>query len=101
MRKISKIIIHCSATPRGKDFSAEVIRDWHVKGNGWSDIGYHYFLTKDGKVHMGRNVNIISTTQEGCDEESVSICLSGEHNFTEEQFKALRYLCWEINSKFK
>ena len=33
MREIDKIIIHCSATPPHKDFSAEDIRDWHVKGN--------------------------------------------------------------------
>ena len=38
MRPIDKIIVHCTATPRNKDFSAEDIRDWHVKGNGWDDI---------------------------------------------------------------
>ena len=48
MRPISKIIVHCSATPRNKDFTAEDIRDWHVKGNGWDDIGYHYVVRLDG-----------------------------------------------------
>ena len=41
MRKINKIIIHCSATPELKDFDVKDIRGWHVEGNGWSDIGYH------------------------------------------------------------
>ena len=31
MRKINKIIIHCSATPAYQNFSAKDIRDWHVK----------------------------------------------------------------------
>jgi len=39
MRDINLIVIHCSATPEGKHFSTETIRDWHVNGNKWSDIG--------------------------------------------------------------
>ena len=57
MRAIEKIVIHCSATPRNKDFSAEDIRDWHVKGNGWSDIGYHYVIRLDGTIEYGRMVD--------------------------------------------
>ena len=40
MRPIDSIIIHCSATPEGKHFTAADIRRWH-KAQGWSDIGYH------------------------------------------------------------
>ena len=57
MREIKEIIIHCSATPLGKDFSAEVIRDWHVKGNGWDDIGYHFIVRLDGTIEYGRMVD--------------------------------------------
>ena len=40
-RKSTKeIILHCSATPEGKDYSVETIDKWH-KGKGWSCIGYH------------------------------------------------------------
>ena len=39
MRKIDKIIVHCSATPKGKHFSAETIKSWHLK-RGFSDICY-------------------------------------------------------------
>ena len=38
MRKITKIIVHCSATPEGKDIKTETIRDWHVNGNRWEYI---------------------------------------------------------------
>tara|TARA_R110001632_G_scaffold174521_1_gene294103 strand:+ start:521 stop:721 length:201 start_codon:yes stop_codon:yes gene_type:complete len=54
MRKIDKIIVHCSATPQFKDFDVEDIRDWHVNGNGWSDIGYHYIIKLDGEIQVGR-----------------------------------------------
>ena len=54
MRKIDKIIIHCSATPGLKNFDVKDIRDWHVNGNGWSDVGYHYVIKLDGEVQLGR-----------------------------------------------
>lgn len=55
-RPINKIIVHCSATPEGKDFTVDDIRSWH-KQKGWSDIGYHYVVYRDGSVHVGRDVN--------------------------------------------
>lgn len=55
-RRIDKIIVHCSATPEGKDFTVDDIRKWH-KQKGWSDIGYHYVVYRDGSVHVGRDVN--------------------------------------------
>ena len=58
MRKISKIIIHCSATPEGKDFTVQQIRQWHTapkpKGNGWRDIGYHFVIYRDGEDESDR-----------------------------------------------
>lgn len=46
MRELDRIILHCSATPEGRDIDAAIIRKWHTNpqpyGRGWSDIGYHY-----------------------------------------------------------
>lgn len=56
-RKITELIVHCTATPEGKDYTVEDIRRWH-KAKGWSDIGYHYVIYRDGSIHAGRNVNI-------------------------------------------
>ncbi len=47
MRKITEIIVHCTATRAdwwaGKRTSDKVreIKRWHVQDRGWSDIGYH------------------------------------------------------------
>lgn len=52
-RPIWEIVVHCTATPEGRDVSVETIRGWHRK-NGWSDIGYHYVVALDGAVQAGR-----------------------------------------------
>ena len=54
MRKIDKFIIHCSATREGQDISIDTIRKWHVEENGWSDVGYHYVVDLEGRIHLGR-----------------------------------------------
>ena len=55
MRKLTRIILHCTATPGGRHVDVATIRDWHRK-RGWSDIGYHYVIYIDGSVHAGRDV---------------------------------------------
>ena len=47
-RKIKEVILHCSATPEGKDYSVSTIRQWHLQ-RGFSDIGYHYVISNDSK----------------------------------------------------
>ncbi len=51
MRKIDKIIIHCSATPEFREVTKADIYNWHVKENGWSDIGYHFLIDLKGVRH--------------------------------------------------
>jgi N-acetylmuramoyl-L-alanine amidase len=55
MREIKRVILHCTATTEGKDYSVETIRKWHLK-RGWSDIGYHYLIYLDGSINLGRPV---------------------------------------------
>ena len=52
MRKINKIIIHCTATAEGKNYTAADIDRWH-KTMGFSKIGYHYIILLDGTVELG------------------------------------------------
>lgn len=77
MRKIDKIIVHCSATPEGKAFTVQQIRDWHVKGNGWRDIGYHFVVYLDGSVHNGRPVGQIGAHCSGHNAHSIGVCYVG------------------------
>ena len=77
MRKIDKIIIHCSATPEGKDFTVQQIREWHVKGNGWRDIGYHFVIYRDGSIHTGRPIEQVGAHTTGHNAHSIGICYIG------------------------
>lgn len=76
MRKIDKIIIHCSATPEGEDFTVAQIRDWH-KQRGFVDIGYHYVVYRDGSVHSGRPLSQIGAHCKGQNAHSVGVCYIG------------------------
>ena len=55
MRKLDRIIVHCTATPEGRHVDVDTIRVWH-KARGWSDVGYHFVIYLDGSVHAGRAV---------------------------------------------
>lgn len=77
MRKINKIILHCTATPEGHDYTVAQIRDWHVKGNGWQDIGYHFVIYRDGSVHAGRPIEKIGAHTSGQNANSIGIVYVG------------------------
>jgi len=77
MRDIKKLIVHCSATPEWKDFDVEDIREWHVKGNGWSDVGYHFIIKLDGTVQDGRPVEKSGAHTFGHNKDSIGVCYIG------------------------
>lgn len=56
MRIIDTIIVHCSATKPSMDIGVEAIRQWHMN-KGWSDIGYHYVIRRNGVVELGRDLD--------------------------------------------
>ena len=77
MRKIDKIIIHCSATREGQDIPVETIRKWHIDGRGWSDIGYHFYVELDGTIKKGRDIQKIGAHCSGNNRSSIGICYCG------------------------
>lgn len=77
MRKLNEIIIHCSATEEGRDFTVEDIRRWHVQGNGWRDIGYHFVIYRDGTIHIGRPLEQVGAHTSGHNAHSIGICYVG------------------------
>ena len=75
-RNITKIIIHCSATPEGEDKTVADIRKDH-KAQGWSDIGYHYVVYRNGHVEPGRDVDIIGAHCDGHNTHSIGVVYVG------------------------
>lgn len=54
MAKIQYLVIHCTATPEGREVSAADIRRWHTSpaptGRGWKQVGYTDLFHLDGRV---------------------------------------------------
>lgn len=77
MREINKIIVHCAATPEGRDVKTEEIKRWHTEERGWSDIGYHWVVELDGSINEGRSEDINGAHCRGHNSDSVGICYVG------------------------
>ena len=76
MRKINLIVVHCSATPEGKDFTVNDIDRWH-RARGFKKIGYHYVVYRDGTVHPGRAENEVGAHVSGYNNNSIGVCYIG------------------------
>lgn len=77
MRKISKIIIHCTATQRDHNVTVNDLRKWHVDERGWSDIGYHFFIDLKGEVHECRPLEKTGAHTKGHNYDSIGIAYAG------------------------
>lgn len=76
-RRIDKVILHCLATPEGRDYSVAQVREWHVKDRGFSDIGYHYLIHLDGTVEEGRPLDMIGAHCTGQNAHSIGVVYAG------------------------
>lgn len=110
MREITHIVLHTAASavrvfdgrstrPKVVHQSFETVRDYHVVNNGWRDIGYHYYITEHGQIHIGRPESEKGAHVSGFNDTTIGICVSGHGDFEgwyEEQLKAVIALCSRI-----
>ena len=125
-RFINRIIIHCSATWPGMSYTVAKLKNQHVEGNKWKDIGYHFYITRDGVVHTCRPLDLKGAHCNGFNDHSIGICYEGgvsdeisykafkhedgsiayrpyhkpEDNRTAEQRVAMYNLCKELVARF-
>lgn len=89
-RKIDEIILHHTWRPTAREYKGEqtvkAIYDFHVKNQGWSDIGYHFLIAPDGAIWAGRPIENAGAHTRGRNAHSVGVCLIG--NFDEEELTA-------------
>lgn len=76
MRKIDEIIVHCAATPEGKDYTVAQIDRWH-KERGFDCIGYHYVIYRNGSIHKGRSEERQGAHCVGHNAHSIGVCYIG------------------------
>ena len=107
MRKINKIIIHCSATKEGQKFTVADIDSWH-RQRGFKCIGYHYVIYLDGTVHTGRPEQETGAHTVDHNANSIGICYIGgldaggksKDTRTVQQKTALKKLVSELKIKY-
>ncbi len=107
-RYINEIIVHCSATAEGKDFTVADIKKWHL-ARGFSDVGYHYVIYRDGSINKGRDESKIGAHCTGHNSYSIGVCYIGgcaadgktpKDTRTDAQKKALLELLRELKKKY-
>ncbi|MBQ6307035.1 MAG: N-acetylmuramoyl-L-alanine amidase [Bacteroidales bacterium] len=107
MRKITLIIIHCSAVrPWQKSGVAEIDR-WH-RARGWKSCGYHFVVLRDGTVEEGRLIAEVGAHCLNHNRHSIGVCYEGgldaegrpADTRTEAQKRALRVLLERLHAQF-
>lgn len=100
-RPISRVFIHCTASDNPAHDNVETITAWH-KARGFSTIGYHFLIHKDGRVSACRSLELTPAAQAGHNTGTIAISLHGldKAKFTDAQFGALIRLCQEIDGAY-
>lgn len=107
MRKINKIVIHCSATHEGNNFNVDDIRRWHIQ-RGFNDVGYHYVILIDGTIQEGRPLYKPGAHVRGYNSNSIGICYIGgldkngksKDTRTDAQKASLRYILTKLKASY-
>ena len=81
------------------------IQLYHVKGNGWNDIGYNFLVDRFGTVFEGRHGgierNVVGAHAEGFNTGSVGAAILGEYSSLAVSAKALdaleQLLAWRLD----
>lgn len=107
-RVVKEIIWHCAATREGRDYTVKQIDSWHRK-RGWSGIGYHFVVYRDGSIHLGRNVNKTGAHVRGRNTGTIGCCYIGgvasdgktaKDTRTPEQKAAMLWLTAQFTNKY-
>ena len=110
MRNIDLIVIHCSATEAGKEYTVEDITRWH-QARGFRTIGYHFLIHANGKIDGAaegcRPVQEIGAHAKGYNQRSIGICYIGGLKYgepldtrTPAQIESVRLLVKVLQSIF-
>ena len=116
MRHIDEIVIHATATNPNwyadKDAADVVkeIRRWHTTERGWSDIGYHFLVHRNGQIAAGRPITRSGAHTRGHNKSTIGIALVGGRggcaddvfmdNFTADQARELQALIESLQQEF-
>ena len=76
LKEVKYLVVHCTATRLSQRVSVEDIDRWH-KAQGWSGIGYHWYVDRDGHIFPGRSEHVAGAHVRGYNHCSIGICYEG------------------------
>lgn len=93
MRKIDKIIVHCTDSDDSLDIGFREVNQWH-KERGWLSpsgisCGYHYIVRRDGRIESGRPEDEVGAHCQGQNSTSIGIVWVGRKQIGKTQYKQL------------
>ncbi len=97
--KTTRMILH---NADASECSAADIHSWH-KEQGWSGIGYHFLVRKDGTIERGRPEHTVGAHAAGNNSDSIGICFEGafmKERMEQTQINAGRELIAYLKSKY-
>lgn len=97
--RTDEIILHHA---EAKSASVEEVNRWHLE-RGWTGIGYHFYIRKDGRIYRGRPECAVGAHAQGHNSRSVGICCEGSYmseTMPKAQFDALVGLVREEMAKY-
>ena len=108
MRRITLIVIHCSAVKPDQQSSAAQIDSWHRQRGFHLGIGYHYVIRRDGTLEMGRPEYMVGAHCKNHNQHSIGVCYEGGLNArgdpadtrTPQQRETLRQLINELRERY-
>lgn len=104
--QVRYLVVHTAADARENgtyDTTAADIERWH-RARGWSGIGYHKVVRRNGRIEDGRAETVIGAHTLGLNGQSLGICLSGHGDLqpmTQAQEQALIGLLVQLAQKYQ
>lgn len=97
--RTNRIILHHAAAIK---CTVDQVDSWH-KARGWTCIGYHFFVRKDGTIYRGRPEDTIGAHASNNNSDSIGICAEGNfevETMPEAQKRALKELVSYLKKKY-
>lgn len=98
--KTDMIVLHHAAA---KECTPQQVHQWHLN-NGWSGVGYHFFVSRSGKIYRGRPEDTIGAHATNYNSNSIGICFEGDYtaqSMPKAQLEAGKELVAYLKDKYK
>ena len=108
MRTITLIIIHCSATREGTRYPFAKCRHDHIANRRFKDIGYHYYIDREGVIWPGRPEQEVGAHCRNHNKHSIGVCYEGgldrrgkpDDTRTQAQKRAMEVLLSDLKERY-